>query len=138
MRKGKSENEPGCPVAALIDVVFLLIVFFLVTMNMEKEVVDRTIELAQAEETKPEEDKNPHRVIVNLREDGDMNIANNPLTPSQLKMLLYNTSQKYGNSIPVIIRADRGARFRQIDKVMKVVGEAGLYRVKISAISNAE
>ena len=138
MRKRKSGSEPGCPVAALIDVVFLLIVFFLVTMNMEKEVVDRSIKLAQAEEIKPEKDKNPRRVIVNLDGEGNINIANNPLTFTQLKDILYSSYQQYGNSVPVIIRADRSARFRHIDRVMKVVGEAGLYRVKIAAISKAQ
>ena len=53
-RRGSDGVET--PVASLIDVVFLLIIFFVVTASIETDVVDNQIVLAQAKRSPAVED----------------------------------------------------------------------------------
>ena len=67
------------PVASLIDVVFLLIIFFIVTATVEKDVVDETIDLAQADHVPASESTFPGTVIVNVRRNGETSIGGYPV-----------------------------------------------------------
>ena len=142
MRK-RNEESLQTPIASLIDVVFLLIIFFVVTAAVEKDVVDENIKLAQAKYVRATEKQDPRTIVINVPDPKDpthplhgrLNIALQPLTLTQLKQLLIATRTRSGNMIPIVLRGDRETLYNEVDKVMQVVGEAGLYRVKVSAIS---
>ncbi len=134
MRRSREEGVET-PIASLIDVVFLLIIFFVVTAAVEKDVVDESINLAQADYVAPVGKKDPRTITINLKTDGSVNIAMQPLSLRQLQQILTATVQKSGNTVPVVIRSDRSTLFNEVDKVMQVIGRAGLYRVKIAAVS---
>ena len=46
-----SEDTLETPITQMIDIVFLLIIFFVVTASVDKDLVDDTISLAQAKNT---------------------------------------------------------------------------------------
>ena len=117
----------------MIDIVFLLIIFFVVTAAVDKDVVDETIGLAQARYSAAVETNDPRMVVLNLRKDGELNIAMQPLTLNQLQQLLIALRTQAGNSIPLLLRCDGEVQFRHIDRVMQVAASTGLYRVRISA-----
>ncbi len=135
MAKIQKEEAMATPVSALIDVVFLLIIFFVVTASMEEELIDTSISLAQAENVDAVEKKNPQAVTVNIDPDGKMNIATIPTNVRNLQMMLTTQRAKLGNSFPVVIRAADKTRFMHVDKVMDSVKKSGLYKVSISALS---
>jgi biopolymer transport protein ExbD len=126
------------PVAALIDVVFQLIIFFVVTAAVDKDVVDESIRLAQAKYVVAEEKADPRSVLINVSEDGVVNIATQPLNLLQLQQILSATRTQSGNSVPVVIRADGTALYRHVDGVLRAVGKAGMYRVQLSALATGE
>jgi len=136
MRK-QASHDVEVPISSLIDVVFLLIIFFVVTATIEKAIVDESIRLAHASNSKPVAEEDPRSIIVNMNKSGAINIAMQPCSLRQLQNILTATSQKHGNSVPVVIRADKETRYKQIDKVMEVIGKAGLYKIKISAVTTA-
>jgi len=129
----RTEDSVETPIASLIDVVFLLIIFFVVTASVEKDIVDDTIKLAQAKHAKAVETKQDNTITINLHDDGSMNIACHPVSKRQLKQLLKAAVAKSGNTTPVLIRGDAETLFREIDGVMEDIGSVGLYRVKIAA-----
>ena len=49
----REEHSVSIPISSLIDVVFLLIVFFIVTANLEAEIVDEQVKLADSYYVKP-------------------------------------------------------------------------------------
>ena len=49
-----SEDTLETPITQMIDIVFLLIIFFVVTASVDKDLVDDTISLAQAKNTNAE------------------------------------------------------------------------------------
>ena len=135
MAKIRKEEAMDTPVSALIDVVFLLIIFFVVTASMEEELIDTTIGLAQAQNVDAVEKKNPQAVTVNIKSDGSMNIATVGTTTRSLQQLLTTQRALLGNRFPVVIRADGNTKFMYVDKVMDAVKKSGLFKVSISAES---
>jgi len=119
----------------MIDIVFQLIIFFVVTAAIDKDVIDESIRLAQAKYVTAEEKTDPRAVLVNVGEDGGVNIALQPLNLLQLQQILTATRTQSGNSVPIVIRADGTAIYRYVDGVMQAVGKSGMYRVKLSAVA---
>jgi biopolymer transport protein ExbD len=131
--KKKASETLEVPVSSMIDITFLLIIFFVVTAAVEKEIVDESIQLAHAKYVKGNDKKDPRTVTINVAPSGDINIGLQPLTLTQLKNVLIASRATLGNSVPILIRSDRSTRYREIDKVIEKVGEAGLYRIQLSA-----
>jgi biopolymer transport protein ExbD len=133
----KARNDPALetPVASLIDVVFQLIIFFVVTAAVDKDIVDESVQLAQAKYVSAVEKTDPRAVTINVDKNGAVNIAMQPLNLLQLQQILSATREQGGNSIPIVIRADGTAIYRYVDGVTQAVGKAGLYRVQLSAVA---
>ncbi len=126
------------PVSALIDVVFQLIIFFVVTAAVDKDVVDESFRLAQAKHVAAIEKHDPRTVTVNVDAEGGVNVALQPLNLAQLQQVLAATRAQSGDSVPIVVRADGTALYRHVDGVMQAVGKAGMYRVKLAAVAVGE
>ena len=135
--KRRAEEHIETPIMSIIDVVFLLIIFFVVTSAIEKEAVDETIKLAKSYHVPPPTGKDPRQVTVNVRRNDDdtytYSIAGTGLGLPQLQGVLSDSVRRHGNDFPVIIRASGNAPYERIDEVVAIVGKAGLYRVSLSA-----
>jgi len=131
--KHRAQQSVETPIASLIDVVFLLIIFFVVTAAVEKDVVDETITLAQAKHVPALAKKDRRTIVVNVSKEGDMNIALQPVSPKSLQNILTAARQKSGDAIPVVLRADGDTVYRDIDRATEVIGKSGLSRVRLAA-----
>jgi biopolymer transport protein ExbD len=138
MRQRRVEEKIETPMTSMIDVVFLLIIFFVVTSAIEKEVVDSSIELAKSYYVPPPEKRDPRTITVNVKYINDskyvVSIANSALSKEYLGGLLRNSVAKYGNDFPVVIRADGRTKYKQIDEIVAIVGQSGLYRVQLASL----
>jgi biopolymer transport protein ExbD len=133
MRKSR-EEQLDTPITSMIDVVFLLIIFFVVTSAIEKEAVDEQIQLAKSVHLDPVKSKVPGMLTINVRPGGDVTVGSAlPRSMDQLRMILKNHKITFGNSAPIVIRADDGVQFAEVDKVMVEVGAAGLYKISLAA-----
>jgi biopolymer transport protein ExbD len=130
----KRNDKVETPIATLIDVVFLLIIFFVVTAAMDAEVLDQTVKLAQAKSSKPPEKVDPRMFIINVRASGAVSVGlGQKITLSELSRHLKMLRKKYGNEYPILIRADGNAQYNKVKLVTEEVLKAGLYKVKLSA-----
>jgi len=131
--KHHRQDAVETPIASLIDVVFLLIIFFVVTASVEKDIVDESIRLAQAKHMAPVEKTDPRTITINIDAKGNPNIALQPMTPRGLQNILTTTRNQGGNSVPIILRSDGDTVYRDVSRVMDTIGKSGLYRVSIAA-----
>ena len=65
----KMPSPIGFQLAPMLDIVFLLLVFFIVTQTFEDDEPDLSINLPSAETPKPGENVS-NEIIVNIRKDG--------------------------------------------------------------------
>lgn len=136
--KARDDSTLETPVAALIDVVFQLIIFFVVTAAVDKDVVDESIQLAQSKYVAAVDKADPRAVLVNVSENGVVNVGMQPMNLMQLQQILTATRTQSGNSVPIVIRADGTALYKHVDGVMKAIGKAGMYRVQLSALATGD
>ena len=131
--KKRGTESLETPVASLIDVVFLLIIFFVVTAAVDEEVIDETIQLARARSVAAEEQRHPLLVTVNVTEEGTYNIARQRMNLRQIQRIMQNMRARHGEEVPILIRADGRTEYRHVADLQDVITNAGFYRVRLAA-----
>jgi len=125
-------GEVHFQMAPLIDVVFLLLIFFICVTNFDK--IDRDdLALAYAETAK-EYIKDDTTLIVQVRPDGSVKAGGFVyLKEAKLKLqgYLQNIVDTRGPDFKVAIRADRKARMREIKDVYRACAHVGLTRISL-------
>ena len=136
-RSSMGAEHEGFQLAPLIDIVFLLLVFFVVTSalrQIERE-MDLNVPLAKKGKV-PERGHPPYYVNVLLN--GDIVVHDRKRTYAQLKRWLADLREGYGGSPPpVVIRADRRTAFQHFVKVMDACLEAEIRNFSIANIEEA-
>ena len=135
-RKQRDNEDADVPISAMIDVVFLLIIFFVVTASMDREIQDENVHLTNAPHGKPVKKKDPRSVTINIRADGTCTISGSKADMHTIENVLKNAANEFGVDIPIIIRADKAVLHGHIKKVMEAITATRLYRVKFQALKD--
>lgn len=130
----KRAEEPGPNMTPMIDVVFQLIIFFVVTADMQQKSIDESIKLAMAPHAKPVEVRDPREVVIEVDQQGRISIARVYMSPEYLYSAMRKTVAEHGQSVPVIIRADGVTRHEAVRAAMDACTRAGLWKVKFAAV----
>lgn len=133
MARKREMQEAEIPISSMTDIVFLLIIFFVVTASLDKEVEDEMVNLANSPHGRPLIKKDPRGVTINVRDNGQINVSGRLVGMGTLSNILTNQASRYGNDIPIVIRGDRNVQHGYIKKVMDAVTATKLYRVKFQA-----
>ena len=129
----KATEEVGINMTPMIDIVFQLIIFFVVTTELEKQRFNEAIILAFAPNGPAIEKQDPRTIVVDVDSKGKVSIARNTLSMGTLTTVLRNAVGQYGSSTPIQIRGDRGTQHEHIRQVMEACGQAGLWKVSFVA-----
>jgi biopolymer transport protein ExbD len=117
----------------LIDIVFLLIIFFMVgTRFTELSEAERNIDLqvpqvAHAGALTPP----PRKREVNVFRDGKVTLDNSPVSLAELQDQLAEGKRQYAG-LGVVVRGDAGAVYQHIADVLAACREAGIADLGIS------
>jgi biopolymer transport protein ExbD len=133
MRKNKFPDAQ-LDMTPMIDVVFQLIIFFVVTVDLQTKAVDTKIRLAMSPNGPVEEQKDPRTVVVDVDADGDISIMRTRISKGQLVAILNKARNESGQSTPVVIRGDYEATHEAVKKVMDACGEAHLWKIRFAAL----
>jgi biopolymer transport protein ExbD len=118
----------------MIDVVFLLIIFFLVSSHLAQRENRIQVQLPSAQGGQRDvPDTNP-RVTVTLQDDGRVWLGGRTLSAEQLRERLAAQCQAHGDRLELRIRCDRRLAYRQIEPVLAGAAEAGLWNVSIAVL----
>jgi biopolymer transport protein ExbD len=132
-RKRKTPGE-GCEVdmTPMIDVVFQLIIFFIVTIKMEQE-VNEDIELEEAPHGPVIDEQDPRTMVVEVDRRGWISMSGAQLSKAKFLGVLQARYRRYG-AFPVLIRGDRRTRHEDIRAVMDLCTRIGIWRISFAAI----
>ena len=109
----------------LIDVVFLLLIFFLVTSEFEEEERRLDIVLPTATSAVPMTNK-PREIIVDIASDGQMYLHGQITPLDELERLMSLAVNKNPTNQTVVIRADHRTSFQPVVNVMDVCNQTGI------------
>ncbi|MEO1617462.1 MAG: biopolymer transporter ExbD [Planctomycetota bacterium] len=109
----------------LIDVVFLLLIFFLVTSEFEEEERRLDIVLPTATSAVPMIGK-PREIVIDIDEKGSVYLRGEETTMDELEKLLKASVASNPTNQSAVIRADRQATFQPVVNVMDVCNRCGI------------
>jgi biopolymer transport protein ExbD len=134
MKKKKRKSDGGCPVdmTPMIDVVFQLIIFFVVTIKMDED--NKDIKLAMAPDGPVLEEEDPRSLTVEVTGDGKLTMQGTPLSWQAFSNLMTRRVRQHGAKFPVLIRGDGRAQHKYVRKVMDICTAHGLWRINFIAI----
>ena len=118
----------------MIDVVFQLIIFFVVTAAMQDKAMETNVLMAMAPNGPVETVKDPRTVTVDVVADGTIQIMKSRISEGQLLTILNNARKTAGQSTPVVIRGDLTAKHEAVRRVMDICGKAGLWKIRFAAL----
>jgi len=130
----KRTSSEGCALnmTPMIDVVFQLIIFFIVTVKME-ETDNPDIVLEPAPNGPVIEKPSSQTLVIEVDKRGWISIHNARLSKSQLTKIIRSRYDRFGN-FPVMIRGDRRTRHEDIRAVMDICASIGIWRVSFVAV----
>jgi biopolymer transport protein ExbD len=121
----RSSADANLSLTPLIDVVFLLLIFFLVTSEFEDEERRMKIVLPSATSAEPMIGK-VREIIIDIDAKGSIYLGGESTTIEILEGLLSKAVADNPTSQSVVIRADRSAEFQPVVSVMDVCNRTGI------------
>lgn len=131
-------EEPDVNLTSLIDVVLLLLVFFMVSTSFVKE-AELKVDLPQASERPPAEQVS-QKLEITVTASGEYRVNDRELVNSRPETLRAAIEKTVGErrDIPVIIRADASATHQSVVSAMDVLGRLGFQRLSIATMNPPE
>ncbi len=133
-----ARSSLGFNMTPMIDVVFLLIIFFLVSSHLARQEVDMELDLPDA---RTGQDADPadtaRRIVVNVLPEGEIVVAGRSFdTDSLTEMIAYESRRGRAATEPleVRIRSDRRAPYRLVEPIMRACARAGVWRVTFAVV----
>lgn len=131
VRIDKGRLGGGLELTPMIDVVFLLMIFFLVASKLEED--DRAIDviLPRASAAKPLTSR-PREFIINIDRGGNTYAGARPVEATELIGLLRQAVADNPGRQKVTVRADENVAHKHVVAVMDACAQAGIedYRVQ--------
>ena len=138
VRKPDHEPDPEFQIAPMIDILLVLLVFFMSISSTEVLQSNKEIHLPIAKEAKEAKD-NPGQVIINLTYTPMNDMTGVELdqkdyaSPTDLVPLLQNKVAA-NPMVRVLIRADREVKYDFVRQVLQAVGQSGIGNVTFSVV----
>jgi len=134
-RKAKKESM-DINMTALVDIMFILIIFLLVTAHYSK-IASLKVSLPKASSAQTSAEE-VDRVVVTLMADGTIHMNENQVTEDELsKQLSSFKKENLEEQLQVVIRADRTSQTGLLVRVMDIASKEGLTRISIEAIKGS-
>lgn len=128
-------NPVGFQLAPMLDVVFLLLIFFVVTQKFMLNEQDLKVKVPSAPQTSEEASRAIDEIIINVREDEQgeivVTIDREQFSLDQLQSRLRNMARLNPNQ-PVRIRGDAETRWQKIVDVISRCNAAKIWNVSFS------
>jgi biopolymer transport protein ExbD len=130
--KTQHDDAPSLNLTSMIDVLFLLIIFFMVATKFDQ--LERNIDVAVPEVSQAgEENTPPEPIIVTVQSDGSIGIGGEEVTTEQLITRLAAARSVAAATGPaVVIRGDADCAFQHIAAVLAACRQAGISELGIT------
>ena len=134
----RSNDEPEVNLTSLIDVVLLLLVFFMVSTSFVRE-AEISLRLPEANaEALPAADS--EILEITISQTGSYAVNGRPLINNERSTLRAAIERLVGNDreLAVFIRADAEARHQAVVTALDVAGQTGFVEINIATVSSPD
>mgnify|MGYP000031679565 FL=1 len=131
----RRREEPEINLTPLIDVVFLMLIFFMVSTTFLKE-ADLNISLPEASQQPSRQQSQPIRVTINT--EGSFFVNGQKLVNSKIgtieRALTEARGDRSAEDVPVVIRADGATDHERVVTAMDAAQGSGFRRVGMATV----
>ena len=117
----------GFQIAPMVDILLVLLVFFIVTWNFSLSEKELDVKIPTARNA-----KDPYQyvgqVVVNVRQDGSIVFNRQPITAPELIAKLRELAKLYPDQA-VILRGDQNTAYKSIVNVLDICRQANIWNV---------
>lgn len=133
------EEDPEFQIAPMIDILLVLLVFFMSISSTEVLQVNKDITLPVAKDAKPAEKDTKGQTIVNVMWNpvdniGGLEVDNQKFAQPDGMVGYLQTKSQANPAMRILIRADRNVRYDYLKQVMIAAGKAGVGKVTFSVV----
>lgn len=132
-----NKEEPTVDLTSLIDVVFLLLIFFMVSTTFERESVLK-VDLPEASSVE-EREEIPDSLELVIDSEGRMYLNDQRLIDSEERTIRAAIEQMAGEerNLPMVLRADRQTPHHFVVTAMDVAAQLGFVNLSIATDRSA-
>jgi biopolymer transport protein ExbD len=123
----RSSPEEGFQMAPMIDMVFLLLVFFMCVSSMADASRSVELDLPESEASRIPDDLEG-RGVLSLDAGGQVFLGTRAVTDEALREAIRDLVRR-SPDCKVVLRADRNTRFEAIRKTLKLCASEGVYQI---------
>lgn len=116
--------------APMIDIVFLLLIFFIVTWQFSRSETELNVSVPTAEEGS-ELNRPKGEIIINVLQDGTIRVEGITVDLTQLHDKLAAIARQFENQ-PVRIRGDGKVAYQRIVEVIDTCQKAGIWNISFA------
>lgn len=128
------EDDPAINLTPMIDVVFTLLVFFMLATKFAERERELALDLPAARAAS-DPVAVPHELVINVSRDGKVSIDGQGLQGEALSKALSDVARRTPGT-PVTVRGDRHGEYDEIVQVLDECVRAGLSNVSLSTLDD--
>jgi biopolymer transport protein ExbD len=132
-RKLQKVEAPGFQLAPMIDIMFLLLSFFIASQLFSRWEKEIDIKLPTAE-TGQIPKRLPGEVIINVTAEGGIVVNNKGYQTEELQGMLKRLAETFPGQ-PVLLRSDEGTDFKHVIRVLDVCRKVDIWNISFATIS---
>jgi len=128
--KTQTDELPSMNLTSMLDVLFLLIIFFMAGTKfaeMERKIALRVPQVSDHGALTAA----PEKRIVNIYQDGQITLDRQTVTLDELRARLTSARGQY-KELGVLVRGDAGGAFQNVAQVLNACKQAGINELAIS------
>jgi len=137
VRINKGRLASGLELTPMIDIVFLLMIFFLVASKLDEDDRSLDVVLPQAAAAKPLTSR-PREFVINIDRRGTIYAGVQPVELATLKQLLVQSAADNPGRQTVVLRADEETAHKHVVAVMDACVTAGIEDYQVQSASEGE
>jgi biopolymer transport protein ExbD len=131
--KRTAEDEPvGFQVASMIDIVFLLLIFFIVASQLQELEFSKEVELPIADASQTKKSEGMQEIRLNVLDDGTIKVGDDVFPPERVAAELRRVAEDSSMPVKVLLRGDQEAHYGRIMRIMRSCAEANLWNISFA------
>lgn len=128
--KTLTDEQPGLNLTSMIDVMFLLVIFFMVGTKFSDTERNMSVKVPQVAAAGPLA-PSPEKRVINVYRDGRITLDRQAVSLAELKHKLADARSQY-QKLGVVVRGDSQGAYQNVADVLAACREAGIADLGIS------
>ena len=132
-RKRIRQENVGFQLVPIIDVLSVLLIFFVTTYSFARYETEMDVTVPTAKSS-AESRRTPGEIIINIKKDGQVVLHRREITIPELQTILMKVAKNFPDQ-PVILRADEDTPYKAVIAVLDACRQADVWNVSFATKS---